>query len=985
MGPATPLDREQRLDDAIADYLEAVDAGARPDPADWLARFPDLAADLARFFGEQDRVHNLLGGLDPAATLDLAPTIDTTPHDTPTPVPTAIPLEWFGNYELVEEIARGGMGVVYRARQASLNRTVALKMILAGRLALAADVQRFRSEAEAAAHLEHPHIVPLYEVGEHDGQHYFTMKLIEGGSLAQHAGRFQADPQATARLLATVARAVHYAHQRGILHRDLKPANVLLDERGRPHLTDFGLARRLQGGPDLTRTGIAVGTPSYMAPEQATAGGRAVTTAADVYSLGAILYELLTGRPPFRTESPLETLRQVLEREPDRPRALNRRVSRDLENICLKCLEKEPARRYPSAAELADDLDRYQRGELVRARRAGAVERLWRWCRRRPLVAALSAALVLSLAVGAGLITWQWRRAEAHLAQAEAERARAEEGFREAHRAVNDFCTRVSEGQLRDVPGLQPVRRELLEAALAYYARFLRERGDDPALKAELADIHFRIATITSLLGSKPEALTAYARARTLYEELLQADPISVPLRAGLAETHARIGVLQADTGQPAAALTSYLRASRLYGGLLQERPGDMGLRNGTARVYTHLGQLHRWAGRTAETQACLDKARDLQEEVVRRQPTVAEFRANLAVIYSHLAALEAALGKRPEALLLARQAQALQEDLVREHPLNLHFQQQLAFTCRFLAGGLCVAKQFDEAETAVQRAQALLEHLVEAEPRIAGLKADLSTAYRQAGHIYREQGMLPEALVLYDKALAVMAELVRDQPEVTDFRNDLAKCYFDRAALLGRMNEWEKSLESNRAAVELRRELVKANPGHVGYHSDLGLSLGNMSVDLTELGRLEEAVAVVREAVKHHRAAFTGAPEVTKYRGFLGGACGQLAEYAADLGLAEEAMAAALEWKKLWPNNPKQLCDVAAHLARVARWRPSCRRLTGERPADLAVAVLREAVAAGFRDGPKLRKDPAFAALRGRGDFEEILTTLAVGNVPDP
>jgi WD40 repeat protein len=258
-------------------------------------------------------------------------------------------------------------------------------------------LQRFHREAEAAANLDHPNVVPIYEVGEHQGQHYFSMKLVEGGSLAKKVPDLVNDPRAAATLLATVARAVHYAHQRGILHRDLKPANILVDAAGHAHVTDFGLAKRVDKDHGETKTGAVVGTPSYMPPEQA-AGRKDLSTAADVYSLGAVLYELLTGQPPFRGESTMDRLLQVMQNEPRRPREIGPSIDRDLETVCLKCLEKDPQRRYESAAALADDLDRWLRGESIAARRARSMERLVKWVRRRPAAAALIGVSVLALA-----------------------------------------------------------------------------------------------------------------------------------------------------------------------------------------------------------------------------------------------------------------------------------------------------------------------------------------------------------------------------------------------------------------------------------------------------------------------------------------------------------------------------------------------------------------------------------------------------------
>jgi predicted Ser/Thr protein kinase len=274
----------------------------------------------------------------------------------------------FGDYELLEEIGRGGMGVVFRARQLSLNREVAVKMILRGELASPADHERFRSEAEAAARLDHPGIVPVYEVGELEGRPYFNMKYIAGRTLSQLLAEGPLPPRQAAAILAGVARAIHYAHEQGVLHRDLKPSNILIDEEGRPHVTDFGLAKKTTGAASLTRTGAVLGTPAYMAPEQA-AGARGKTgPAGDVYSLGSILYHMLTGRPPFQAASPVDVLLMVLEQDPVPPRVINPSADRDLEMIALKCLQKPIELRYQSARALADDLEAYLNDEAISAR-----------------------------------------------------------------------------------------------------------------------------------------------------------------------------------------------------------------------------------------------------------------------------------------------------------------------------------------------------------------------------------------------------------------------------------------------------------------------------------------------------------------------------------------------------------------------------------------------------------------------------------------
>jgi serine/threonine-protein kinase len=528
--PTDAFDRNLLLDEAVVAYLEAVEARQAPDPQAWLDRYPELAAELADFFADRDRVGRWT---EPLRQAVLGATAGAAGDRTAPAITGAVggPGRSFGEYELLEEIGQGGMGVIYKARHRRLKRLVALKRIRAGQLAAADDVQRFHQEAEAAASFDHPHLVPIYEVGEHDGQHYFCMKLIDGGSLAQRLAEFRLPviPGQTGKddngrvwsraeidqrkahivhLLIQVARAVHYAHQRGIIHRDLKPANILLQkaESRRPKadsgespsdsaaafglrpsafspmVTDFGLAKRVAGPgeAELTQSGAIVGTPAYMAPEQA-AGQKRLSTAVDVYSLGVILYELLTGRPPFRGATMLETLHQVQEREPERPRALNRLVDRDLENICLKCLEKEPPRRYGSAEALAEDLERWREGKPVRARPVGNAERLWRWCRRHPAAAGLlvTAAVLLYGLTATALVIARAREADLRRSEVAKVDFAAKDAATTVLLQLLDLSSVVVEtAESEELRGL--LRHRDREGLRQFFARAYRAANDDP-------------------------------------------------------------------------------------------------------------------------------------------------------------------------------------------------------------------------------------------------------------------------------------------------------------------------------------------------------------------------------------------------------------------------------------------------------------------------------------------------------------------------
>jgi serine/threonine protein kinase len=442
-----PDNRETRLDAVVTAFLESRERGELPVAEEWINRHIDLAPDLADFLTSLEKIDQAVAPLRALTS----------------------PLRTFGDYELLAELGRGGMGIVYKARDRRLNRLVALKMIRAAQQATPGEAQRFRNESEAAAHLDHPHIVPIYHVGEVDGQLYFTMQLLDGGSLTGRLDRYRSNHRAAARLAAAIAVAVHHAHQRGILHRDLKPSNILLDSSGEPRVADFGLAKWLSAGGTLTETGEVVGTPAYMALELASGHKGAATTAADVYGVGAILYELLTGRPPMRGSNRLDTVLKVINDDPVPPRKLDPRIPVDLETICLKCLEKEASKRYASAGDVADDLRRYLSNEPILARPAGNVRRFTKWVKRRPALAGLVAVSLSGLVVLAGAADQLRRDRDFALAQkkiadderdaanrardeTERHRERAQANFERAREAVDQMLTRIGDEKLKNVP-----------------------------------------------------------------------------------------------------------------------------------------------------------------------------------------------------------------------------------------------------------------------------------------------------------------------------------------------------------------------------------------------------------------------------------------------------------------------------------------------------------------------------------------------------
>jgi serine/threonine-protein kinase len=1027
--------KEEQLDEVLASYLKAAQLGQAPNREKLLEQHPELRPALSQFFRDHELMNRVTTPLRSALAAD----------------DTGKPGQMIGGYELLGKIAQGGMGVVWRALQKNLNRVVALKTLRAGPQASAPDRRRFRAEAEAVARLEHPHIVPIYEVGEQDGELYFSMKLFEGGSLAQAKARFAGDPRATAKVMATVASAVHYAHQRGILHRDLKPGNILLDDQGEPHVGDFGLAKRIPGsagapeGSGITQSGAILGTPSYMAPEQATGKTEAVTTAVDIYSLGAILYELQTGRPPFKGETLLETLCDLLEREPVPPRTLNPRADRDLETICLKCLEKQPGRRYPTAQALADDLQRFLAGEPIEARPLTTVQRLGRWCRRQPVLAGMSAALLLSFITGFVLVAWQWRRAEGHaqkaqdnfvqatkqrleaesqsqraernavaadearreaekqqqraeanarLAQqervdAEKQKQRAEENFRLAHEAVNDLSTRLTEAMqnLEEMPG----RKEVLEQARKYYQTFLKQSADNPALQRDLADVSVRLASISRATGSKGDALAAERTALDLYEKLHAAKSDDPALQQKLADAMLHVGLSYHEVGQEDASMATYRQARALFEKFLQQRPDDPKLLSGLSKVFHNLGVRTVYDLRPAEGLGYFQEALKYHEKLVGFKPNDAFVLNGLAGIHSGVAHCLSDQGQFKEAVVALEKAEAIREKLVQQHPQVAQFQRDLGEVQYNKAVQYRKLGRPAEALAADERAHALYDKLVQDHPGITQFQRDLAGSEIKLGEARRNAGRTDEALTCFQNARALQDRLVKKNPGVPAYRKELSGSWFQIGLTYAGMGNKAEALLAYQKSRELMDKLVEADPRNISYRVAMGATLNNLGVVLGQRDQIDEAIAVGRLAVEHSRYAFDKAPQVEFHRRALNNSYGSFGESLRFAGKLSEAAATVEERVKLYPNDAPELFRTARDFGllanRVGRGKaepsPAEQKQRNE-CVQRAFDTLRRAIERGYQDRAKLEKEAAFELLRPRDEFQKLLASIKPKETPE-
>lgn len=727
----------------------------------------------------------------------------------------------FGDYDLLEMIAKGGMGVVYKARQRKLNRVVAIKMILSGQFADQVEVDRFYAEAEAAANLRHPNIVAIHEVGELEGQHYFSMDYIPGKSLAELVRENPLPPQRAAQYVEKVAQAMEYAHQQGILHRDLKPSNILLDKSGEPLITDFGLAKRVESGSQLTMSGTILGTPSYMPPEQATGHGE-VTVRSDVYSLGAILYELLSGRPPFRAASPFETVRQVIQTEPVALRMINPSVPRDLETICHKCLQKEPSARYESAVQLAEELKRYLGGEPILARPIGPVARFARWCRRNPVVAGLGASAVAFLVLALLATTIGYVKTSAALAVAEIEKQRSDESFRQAREAVDELFTRVSEEALLNQPGLQPLRQDLLQKALDYYQRFLAQRGDDAALRDELAGTLFRVGLITEEIESPAKALIVYQQAQATQESLLQAAGETAARLELLGNTLNAVGRVQHRMERLDAAAAAYRQALATRRKLAEHDPQNTEYHRQLASTHMNLGLTAKEQQRFDEARRQMQTAQQVRLQHLERGFDDLKLRRDLGMGYFNLAGLALETGEAAEAETNLVAAIESFEKVLEGDSRDLANQNRLSLCYRTLGDLQAYLQEYDQAQRNYQQARERLEFLAAANPDVPEYRDSLAGVYMNIGLLMQDQGKQSEALAAMNRAAEILEPLAEAHPRMPNYRRELAatlRAIGDAQAAAGDGDAARVSFERSRAALEA---LVKGFPDNADFAGQL-------------------------------------------------------------------------------------------------------------------------------------------------------------------
>lgn len=840
---------------------------------------------------------------------------------TPIPLPKAV-----AGYEILGVLGRGGMGVVYKARQPGLKRLVALKMILAGGHASADDLARFRSEAEAVAHLQHPNIVQIYEIGEDEGRPYFSLEFIDGESLSNKLEGKPQTPRQAAEIIHVLAQAMAVAHARGIVHRDLKPANILVTKEGTPKITDFGLAKRLEdeeGGQ--TRSGSILGTPDYMSPEQASGRIREVGPAADIYALGAMLYEMLAGRVPLKGASVLDTLQQVVAKEPVAPTQLEPKVPRDLETICLKCLRKDPAKRYPRIDDLAEDLRRFLAGEPILARPVAAPERLWRWCKRNPRVAVLSGALAILVMIWAGTASaMAWRLkvekdataaardeaeenlrvsnrhkseaehsaqiARAHADQAElnaSEAAVNAKAAKKQHERAVDLLIELGaqlEKRLQgkrssiDIPQLRGLQQELLDMVSQAMSRLSKQLEDTKTTDFAMAATCNRLGELLFKLGHGEEALAQYRYGYTLVKQVVDSEPDKDLARSNLALLLMQMGKTCLAVNDDAKTALGYFWEARD----LQQAIAD---------------QPHNDAGQT--------------EKDHQRLLGFYEFHAGQALLH---------LGRPGEALKSLQAARDHHEAWVTLEPNDDSAISYLSLDQLWLGIANWHLNDLQATQDHFRKALGICGNLVERFPNAWHYKRDLGECYGDYCDAKLRLGLVGDARIAAEKSRELLEAYLAHDPDNVSEQPLLAMTYERQALVAARRGASDESRQRFNDARKLRSDLLLVDPNNQSWQIACALTLAHCG---------------------EHAAAAKQAQEV--------------------IDKSPDNVGLLLQAARCWA--------VCAADATAAEDKQSYRRR--------AIEAVRKATAGEYRDAVLLETDPELAPLSGDASYAAVLSEI--------
>lgn len=852
-----------------------------------------------------------------------------------------------GEFQLLRVVGRGGMGVVYEARQESLDRSVAIKVMAAGPLSKNEFLDRFRREAQAAGRLHHTNIVPVYGVGEDRGIHYFAMQFIAGRGLdrllaeqrkERTKSRSLVDFRWAARIIADAAGAVDYAHRQGIVHRDIKPANLLLDEQDTIWITDFGLAR-LDDVDDLTATGDVVGTTRFMAPERFAGNS---SPAADIYSLGVTLYELLTLRPAFDASDRVSLVGQIRKTEPARPQSIESGIPRDLETIVLKAMAKEPAKRYAAAGELALDLRNFLAGAPISARRASMWERSVRWARRHPIEAGLSAAFILTTAGGIAASTTMYLRSEQHRMQAvenlnaaqsateladgrlievERERLRAEGNLKQALDAVDEYLTKTSDSKLLQVAGAQPLRRELLESALKFYRGFLERQTNSPTLQTEVASAHVHCAAIVGGIGRTDDAAAENSKAIEILRPLVAND--WTPKRANmLATALAQVGLSFAKLGNLEKGKPFIEESIHLFEQIVERDPQNEIVAHNIAKAHTNMCvALWQRRERVQSTEHCR-KALAILEKLAAKSPANFEYTRSIGSNYQNLSVLATAGGMQEQAVEYATRAHERFDAVLKLNPNEPRARYQVA---KMLFRLCDLQALFSPAKLTLARldkAQSIYEKLVAENPAVADFRAGLMECSSLRAMVYKIALRPAEAVPHVERAVALCREAVARDPKNHSIQSQALNGELTYAMVLiaaGRHSEASLVLESSAARIASFK--TSFTPETEIYTALTKVELYRAEI-LKSQKRDDEAKAKIAKVIDRTRKSLASTAENDGLRGELCQAwllAGKIERSRGQFGPALEALAEAKAAAGIHVGNSVECAKLASTLADAA------------------------------------------------------------------